>query len=119
MNPPALAGNFQPFPVAQRGDKTTVARLTLEYLKQEGVQAVFGIPGGPITPLFDALYHERAIRTIATRHESGAAFMAAGYARVSGRLGVCCVTTGPGTTNVLTGVSVAKADSLPLLVLSA
>ena len=97
----------------------TVAQLILEYLKREGVQAVFGIPGGPVTPLFDALFHEPAIRTIATRHEAGAAFMALGYARATGRLGVCCLTTGPGATNAITAVAAAKADSLPVLILTA
>lgn len=97
----------------------TCVGLILEYLKQEGVHTVFGIPGGPITPLFDALFHTPAIRLISTRHEAGAAFMALGYARVTGRLGVCCLTTGPGTTNALTGVAAAKADSLPVLALSA
>lgn len=97
----------------------TVAELVLDYLKREGVQAVFGIPGGPVTPLFDALYREQDIRTIAARHEAGAAFMALGYARASGRLGVCCLTTGPGATNAITAVAAAKADSLPVLVLSA
>ncbi|MBI4347210.1 MAG: thiamine pyrophosphate-binding protein [Elusimicrobia bacterium] len=98
---------------------TTPVHLILDYLKQEGVRAVFGIPGGPITPVFDALYHDRSIRLVLTRHEAGAAFMAAGYARLTGRLGVCCLTTGPGTTNALTGIAAAKADSLPVLALSA
>ncbi len=100
-------------------ESVTVAELILEYLKREGVQAVFGIPGGPVTPLFDALYHEPAIRTIAARHEAGAAFMALGYARATGRLGVCCLTTGPGATNAITAVAAAKADSLPVLILTA
>ena len=118
MNPsPAeTPGAYAPArPVAE----TTPVKLILEYLKQEGVQAVFGIPGGPITPLFDALYHDRSIRLISTRHEAGAAFMAAGYARLTGRLGVCVLTTGPGTTNAITGIAAAKADSLPVLALSA
>jgi len=97
----------------------TVSELILEYLKAEGVGAVYTLPGGPLTPLLDALYHEPAIRTIAARHEAGAAFMALGHARVSGRLGVCCVTTGPGSTNALTGVAAAQADSLPVLALTA
>ncbi len=99
--------------------KTTLAALAVEQLKREGVTAIFGIPGGPATPIFDALYHEPSIRTVVARHEAGAAFMALGYARLSGRLGVCVVTTGPGTTNALTAVAAAKMDSLPILVLSA
>jgi len=99
--------------------KATVAEVVLEYLKLEGVRAVFGIPGGPVTPLFDALYREPTLRLIAPRHEAGAAFMAAGYARASGRLSVCLLTTGPGATNAVTGIAAAKADSLPVLVLTA
>ncbi len=105
--------------LARPPEGVTVSRLILEYLKQEGVKTVFGLPGGPLTPIYDALFHEPAIETVTARHEAGAAFMALGYARVSGRLGVCCVTTGPGATNALTGVAAAKADSLPVLALSA
>jgi acetolactate synthase-1/2/3 large subunit len=111
MTPPALTQS--------ETTQTTCVGLLLEYLKREGVHTVFGIPGGPITPLFDALYHDRSVRLVATRHEAGAAFMALGFARVTGRLGVCLLTTGPGTTNALTGVASAKADSLPVLALSA
>lgn len=101
------------------GATGTVAELLLAYLKNEGVRAVFGLPGGPLSPLFDALYHEPSIRTISARHEGGAAFMALGYARVSGRLGTCFVTTGPGATNAITGVAAAQADCLPLLAVTA
>lgn len=104
---------------ARPAQEPTVAWLALEYLKAEGVQAVFGIPGGPATPLFDALYHEPGIRTIAPRHEAGAAFMALGYARATGRLGACVLTTGPGATNAVTAVAAAKSDSVPMLVLTA
>lgn len=97
----------------------TVAELLLDYLKNEGVGAVFGLPGGPLSPLYDALYHEPGIRTITARHEGGAAFMALGYARVSGRLGACFVTTGPGATNAITGIAAAQADSLPVLAVTA
>lgn len=107
-------------PAAPPSSRTvTVAELVLDHLKREGVRAVFGIPGGPVTPLFDALYREPGIRTVAARHEAGAAFMALGYARAAGRLGVCCLTTGPGATNAITAVAAAKADSLPVLVLTA
>lgn len=100
-------------------ERVSAARLAVEFLKREGVTAVFGLPGGPLTPLYDALYHEPAIRTITARHEAGAAFMALGYARMTGRLGACAVTTGPGATNALTGIAAAKADSLPVLALTA
>lgn len=115
-----------PEPAAAAGVCAAAAPVTLscvelliEYLKQEGVDAVFGLPGGPLTPVLDGLYHEKSIRTISARHEGGAAFMALGYARLSGRLGVCCVTTGPGATNALTGIAAAKADSLPLFAITA
>lgn len=113
---PAVLADRAP---AKAQESLSVARLLLEYLKRESVQAVFTLPGGPLSPVLDALYHEPAIRTIATRHEAGAAFMALGYARVSGRLGVCFLTTGPGATNSITGVAAAQSDSLPVLVLTA
>jgi acetolactate synthase-1/2/3 large subunit len=97
----------------------SVAELLLGYLKAEEVGAVFGLPGGPATPLFDALLREPALRTVVARHEAGAAFMALGAARATGRLGVCLLTTGPGATNAVTAVAAAKSDGLPLLVLTA
>ncbi|MBI4668934.1 MAG: thiamine pyrophosphate-binding protein [Elusimicrobia bacterium] len=96
-----------------------LSKLILEYLKNEGVTHIFGIPGGPIAPFFDALRDEKDIKTIATRHESGAAFMALGYARVSGRMGVCCATTGPGATNLVTALAAAASDSVPVLAITA
>lgn len=100
-------------------DGVTVAKLILEQLKREGVRTIFGIPGGPATPLFDALHGDSGLRLVAPRHEAGAAFMALGDARVTGRVGVCLLTTGPGATNAITAVAAAKADSLPVLVLTA
>ena len=97
----------------------TAARLIVEQLKAEGVDHVFGIPGGPIMPLYAALEEAGGIRLILTKHEEGAAFMADGYARASGRVGVCCVTTGPGATNALTGLAVSQSDHVPVLLLSA
>lgn len=97
----------------------TVSRLILEQLEREGVRTVFGIPGGPATPLFDAFHGETGLRLVAPRHEAGAAFMALGDARVRGGLGVCLLTTGPGATNAITAVAAARADALPVLVLTA
>jgi acetolactate synthase-1/2/3 large subunit len=97
----------------------TAARVLVQYLKQEGVEYIFGIPGGPLMPLYEALFETGHIRPILAKHEEGAAFMADGYARASGKLGVCCATTGPGATNLITGVACAYADSIPLLVLTA
>ncbi|MBI2789757.1 MAG: thiamine pyrophosphate-binding protein [Elusimicrobia bacterium] len=97
----------------------SVARLILEQLKREGVRTVFGIPGGPATPLFDAFHGVPGLRLVSPRHEAGAAFMALGDARVRGGVGVCLLTTGPGATNAITGVAAARTDSLPVLVLTA
>ncbi|MDF0750180.1 thiamine pyrophosphate-binding protein [Marinobacter sp. 71-i] len=96
--------------------------LILRYLERLGVEYVFGVPGGSIEPFYDALARSErrgGIRTITARHETGAAFMAEGYARETGRIGVCCSTAGPGATNLLTGVASAYADGIPMLVITA
>lgn len=98
------------------------ADLIIAYLEQIGVQYVFGVPGGAIEPLYNALARSQRrgrISPVVARHESGAAFMADGYARDSGRLGVCCTTTGPGVTNAITGVASAYQDDVPMLVITA
>lgn len=96
--------------------------LLVSYLERIGVEYIFGIPGGGIEPLYNALarsVRRGGPRPIVARHESGAAFMADGYARQTGRLGVCCGTTGPGTTNLITGVACAYQDQIPMLVITA
>ncbi len=102
--------------------QTTQADLLLTYLARCGVEYVFGIPGGAIEPLYDALarrkYAQGHPQAIVTRHEAGAAFMADGYARETGRLGVCCSTTGPGATNLISGVANAYTDNIPMLVIT-
>jgi acetolactate synthase-1/2/3 large subunit len=98
-----------------------VGDLILQYLEQIGVEYVFGIPGGAIEPLYNALARSESrngIRSIIARHETSAAFMADGYARNSGHLGVCCSTTGPGATNMITGVASAFENNIPLLVIT-
>ena len=98
------------------------ADLIIEYLKLLGVEFVFGVPGGAIEPFYNALAKSEqngGPKIIVARHEAGAAFMAEGYARETGKLGVCCATTGPGATNLLTGIASAYADHVPLLVISA
>ncbi|RZU38359.1 acetolactate synthase-1/2/3 large subunit [Fluviicoccus keumensis] len=95
--------------------------LILHYLQRLGVKYVFGVPGGSIEPFYNALARSErrgGPRAIIARHETGAAFMADGYARETGRIGVCCATAGPGATNLVTGVACAYADGIPLLVLS-
>jgi acetolactate synthase-1/2/3 large subunit len=97
----------------------TAADLLLKYLEQFGVKHIFGIPGGALEPLYAAIERNKNIEAVLTKHEQGAAFMADGYARVSRSLGVCCATTGPGSTNLITGVASAFADSIPVLVITA
>lgn len=100
----------------------TLSDLIVGYLEQFGVGYVFSVPGGPLIPLYDALVRggkRGGPRSILARHESGAAFMADGYARASGRIGVCCATTGPGATNMITGVAEAYEDHIPMLVITA
>lgn len=97
----------------------TGAEIIVRYLEEEGVQYLFGVPGGHLLQLYDALYSSKKIKPVLTRHEGGASFMACGYALATGKIGVCCGTVGPGATNLITGVAAAYADSIPLLVLTA
>ena len=102
----------------------TQADMILDYLADMGVQYIFGVPGGAIEPLYNALARREANGyakgpyCVVARNESGAAFMADGYARATGKLGICCATTGPGTTNLITGVASAYADNIPILVIT-
>jgi acetolactate synthase I/II/III large subunit len=91
---------------------------TLAILKRAGVDAIFGLPGGPVIPLFDALHDDPDIRTFLVRHEQGAGHMAEGYAKVTGKVGVCTATSGPGATNLVTPIADAYMDSVPLLALT-
>lgn len=98
------------------------ADLLVEYLIELDIEYVFGVPGGAIEPLLDALARNRSKggpQAIITRHEASAAFMAEGYTRETGKLGVCFATTGPGTTNLITGVASAYTEGVPMLVISA
>ncbi|MEM3401789.1 MAG: biosynthetic-type acetolactate synthase large subunit [Candidatus Hadarchaeales archaeon] len=94
------------------------AKILLEALKAEGVRHIFGIPGGAIIPIYDALYDEKEITHILTRHEQAAAHAADGYARASGKVGVCMTTSGPGATNLTTGILNAYMDSSPVVAIS-
>ena len=91
---------------------------TLAALKRAGVNAIFGLPGGPVIPLFDALHDDPDIRTFLVRHEQGAGHMAEGYAKVTGRAGVCTATSGPGATNLVTPITDAYMDSVPLVAIT-
>ena len=90
------------------------AEIVLQCLRAEGVELMFGYPGGAIMPLYDAL-DDSGIRHVLTRHEQGAVFAAEGYARVTGKVGVAIATSGPGATNLVTGIADAKMDSVPLV----
>ena len=90
------------------------AEIVLSCLRAEGVDLVFGYPGGAIMPLYDAL-DGSGVRHILTRHEQGAVFAAEGYARATGKVGVAMATSGPGATNLVTGIADAKMDSVPLV----
>ena len=82
----------------------------------EGVDIIFGYPGGAIMPIYDALHdHHQQLKHVLTRHEQGAVHAAQGYARVSGKVGVCLATSGPGATNLITGIADALIDSTPLV----
>jgi acetolactate synthase-1/2/3 large subunit len=93
------------------------AQIVIESLKREGVEVAFGIPGGANLPTFDAL-HGSAIKVVLTAHEQGAAHMADGFARASGKVGVCLATSGPGATNLVTGIATAFMDSIPMVALT-
>ncbi|MFA5198019.1 MAG: biosynthetic-type acetolactate synthase large subunit [Candidatus Omnitrophota bacterium] len=96
----------------------TGSQILLECLKREGVEMVFGYPGGQILPTFDALYGYKGFKFILTRHEQGAAHAADGYARVTGKTGVCISTSGPGATNLVTGIANAFMDSIPMVAIT-
>jgi acetolactate synthase I/II/III large subunit len=93
------------------------AKMLLECLAREGVDCIFGYPGGVTLPFYDALY-DAPVRHVLVRHEQNAAFAAEGYARATGRVGVCCATSGPGATNLVTGLVDALMDSIPIVALT-
>ncbi|MDE5589632.1 MAG: biosynthetic-type acetolactate synthase large subunit [Acetatifactor sp.] len=96
------------------------SEIVVECLKEQGVDTVFGYPGGAILNIYDALYkHSDEIRHILTSHEQGAAHAADGYARATGRVGVCMATSGPGATNLVTGIATAYMDSIPMVAITA
>src|SRR5688572_1284336 len=95
--------------------KRTGAQIIWETLVTEGVEVVFGYPGGAIMPASDAMLGYPSIHDVLLRHEQGAAHMAVGYARASGKVGVCMATSGPGATNLVTGIATAMLDSSPIV----
>jgi acetolactate synthase-1/2/3 large subunit len=96
--------------------KLTGAQILIECLKEQGVDTIFGFPGGAVLNIYDALYYARnEIRHILTSHEQGASHAADGYARATGKVGVCIATSGPGATNLVTGIATAYMDSVPMV----
>jgi acetolactate synthase-1/2/3 large subunit len=98
--------------------KLTGAEILVECLKREGVKTIFALPGGVVLKIFDMLHQQKDIEVILTRHEQGAGHMAEGYAKATGKAGVCLVTSGPGMTNVITALADAYMDSVPLVCFS-
>src|SRR5580698_9688097 len=96
---------------------TSGAKIVLECLQREKVEIIFGYPGGVTLPLYDAMY-DSPIKHVLVRHEQNAAFAAQGYARATGKVGVCCATSGPGATNLVTGLVDAMMDSIPIVALT-
>ena len=96
----------------------TGAEIVLQALKDQGVEVIFGYPGGAVLPIYDALFQQNAIRHILVRHEQAAVHAAEGYARSTGKVGVVLVTSGPGATNAVTGLVDALMDSIPVVCLT-
>src|SRR4030042_5491533 len=98
--------------------KLTGAQILFESLIKDVVYLIFGFPGGVVLPLYDTLPQYPTIRHILVRHEQGAAHAADGYARVTGKVGVCLATSGPGATNLVTGIANAYLDSSPVIAIT-
>src|SRR5687768_5484389 len=96
----------------------TGAEMVMRALQDQGVEYVFGYPGGAVLPIYDALFHQDKVKHILVRHEQGAVHMAEGYARSTGKVGVVLVTSGPGATNAVTGLTDALMDSIPIVCLT-
>jgi len=96
----------------------TGAQALLESLKKEGVDVIFGLPGGSVLPIYDALYTVEGLKHILVRHEQGAGHAADGYARATGKVGVCLATSGPGATNLVTAIANAHMDSIPMVAIT-
>lgn len=97
--------------------KIKVSELIVKYMQRLGIEYIFGMPGAHILPVYDSLY-DSEIRSVLAKHEQGAAFMAGGYARASGRISACITTAGPGATNLITGIANAYADKQPILIIT-
>src|SRR5262244_864808 len=96
----------------------TGAEMVIEALADQGVEHVFGYPGGAVLPIYDALFQQDKVQHILVRHEQGAVHAAEGYARSTGKIGAVLVTSGPGATNTVTGLQDAYMDSIPIICLT-
>ncbi len=101
--------------IPAKARKMTGAQMVLEALVEQGVDTIFGYPGGAVLPIYDAIHQQKKVRHILVRHEQGAGHAAEGYARSTGKVGVCLVTSGPGATNVVTALTDALLDSIPMV----
>src|SRR5271154_70864 len=103
-------------PIKPAPETMTGADIVIQALKDQGVDTVFGYPGGAVLPIYDAIFQQKDVRHILVRHEQGAGHAAEGYARSTGKAGVALVTSGPGATNIVTPLADALLDSIPLVV---
>ena len=108
----------KPAPAETEPRIMTGAEIVVEALREQGVTVMFGYPGGAVLPIYDALYGAEDIRHILVRHEQGAGHAAEGYARSTGQCGVALVTSGPGATNMVTPITDALMDSVPMVVIT-
>ena len=102
-------------PAASDADVMNGAEIVLRALKDQGVEVIFGYPGGAVLPIYDAIFQQNAIRHVLVRHEQAAVHAAEGYARSTGKVGCVLVTSGPGATNASPGLHVARQDSTPTI----
>src|SRR5271156_4321126 len=105
-------------PASTRGEAMNGAEILVAAMEREGVEVIFAYPGGASMEIHQALTRSKKIRTVLPRHEQGGSFAADGYARATGRAGVCMATSGPGATNLVTGIADAYMDSVPLVVIT-
>ena len=105
-------------PLAETGETLTGAEIVIRCLQAEGVEHVFGYPGGAVLFIYDAFFKQKAVKHVLVRHEQGALHAADGYARATGKCGVALVTSGPGVTNAVTGIATAYMDSIPMVVIT-
>src|SRR5258708_12647474 len=96
-------------------EETTGAEIVIQALVDQGAEHVFGYPGGAVLPMYDAMFQQKKLKHILVRHEQGATHAAEGYARSTGKVGCVLVTSGPGATNAVTGLTDALMDSIPLV----